>query len=282
MSEGPFVVKLGGALLDRPESAGAFFDAIARLHRERREGVVIVHGGGAAVDRHLAALGFASERREGIRLTPPEQMDAIAGVLAGTMNKRLVGMLRSLGLPAVGLCLGEAGVAECRKTTAFAFDPGRVGEICGGRPRLLEVLLAEGFLPVLSSIGLDAAGGLLNVNADDAAAGIARVLGARELVLLTDVPGVLGPHGAMLDRIDAETIARGIDEGWISGGMIAKVRGALGAAEAARVPVRIASWAEPSAILALVEGAAAGASGTCVEIDLAVDPVLSEGTASTR
>ena len=282
MSEGPFVVKLGGALLDRPEAAGSFFDALARLHRERREGVVIVHGGGAAVDRQLAALGHSSERREGIRITPPEQMDVIAGVLAGTMNKRLVGTLRAIGLPAVGLSLGESGVAECRKTTAFAFDPGRVGEICGGRPRLLEVLLAEGFMPVLSSIGLDAEGGLLNVNADDAAAGLARVLHARELVLLTDVPGVLGPQGTMLERIDAETMGKGIDEGWISGGMIAKVRGALGAAHAARVPVRIASWAEPAALLALVDGSATGACGTCVGIDLSADLPLPEGTASIR
>ncbi|MFM1889330.1 MAG: hypothetical protein RLZZ565_87, partial [Planctomycetota bacterium] len=112
MSSHPFVVKLGGALLDRPETAGSFFSALARLHRERREGVVVVHGGGAAVDRHLSALGFETERREGIRITPPEQIEAIAGVLAGSMNKRLVGILRALGLPAVGLCLGDAGVAE--------------------------------------------------------------------------------------------------------------------------------------------------------------------------
>jgi acetylglutamate kinase len=281
MSSNPFVVKLGGALLDRPESAQPFFAALARLHRERSEGVVVVHGGGAAVDRHLTALGYASERREGIRLTPPEQIDAIAGVLAGSMNKRLVGLLRSLGLPAVGLCLGEAGVVECRKTTAFAFDPGRVGEVCGGRPRLVEVLLAEGFLPVLSSIGLDDEGGLLNVNADDAAAGLARVLEARELVLLTDVPGVLGPDGSLLPRLDAARIAEGIEEGWIAGGMIAKVRGALAAAQAARVPVRIASWSDPAALLALVEGRGDGAAGTCVDLDILADITRPERIATT-
>ena len=280
MSSHPFVVKLGGALLDRPESAGAFFAALARLHRERREGVVVVHGGGAAVDRQLAALGFETERREGIRITPPEQIEAIAGVLAGSMNKRLVGLLRALGLPAVGLCLGEAGVVECRKTTAFPFGPGRVGEICGGRPRLLEVLLAEGFLPVLSSIGIDEEGGLLNVNADDAAAGLARVLAARELVLLTDVPGVLGPDGSLLPRLDASEIARGIEEGWIAGGMIAKVRGALAAAEAARVPVRIASWSEPASLLALLDGRG-GVSGTCVDLEAFAGTTRPERIASS-
>lgn len=283
MTSGPFVVKLGGALLDRPEAAPAFFAALARLHRERREGVVIVHGGGAAIDRQLAALGLSSERREGIRITPPEHMDVIAGVLAGTMNKRLVGTLRSLGLPAVGLSLGEAGVAECRKTAAFAFDPGRVGEICGGRPRLLEVLLSEGFLPVLSSIGIDAEGGLLNVNADEAAAGLARVLQARELVLLTDVPGVLGPDGSLLPHLDAAAISKGIEAGWIAGGMVAKVRGALAAAEASRVPVRIASWSDPAALLALVDGdLARGAAGTCVEIDAGPEPSRPERTALRR
>lgn len=281
MSSNPFVVKLGGALLDRPEAAGAFFSALARLHRERREGVVVVHGGGAAVDRHLSALGFETERREGIRITPPEQIEAIAGVLAGSMNKRLVGILRALGLPAVGLCLGEAGVAECRPSTAFPFDPGRVGEICGGRPRLVEVLLAEGFLPVLSSIGIDEHGGLLNVNADDAAAGLARLLRARELVLLTDVAGVLGPDGTLRPRLDAREIARGIEEGWIAGGMIAKVRGALAAAEAARVPVRIASWAEPASLLALLDGPQPGVFGTCVELELDADASRPERIAAS-
>ncbi|MGA1046034.1 MAG: acetylglutamate kinase [Phycisphaerales bacterium] len=281
MSSHPFVVKLGGALLDRPETAGSFFSALARLHRERREGVVVVHGGGAAVDRPLSALGFETERREGIRITPPEQIEAIAGVLAGSMNKRLVGILRALGLPAVGLCLGDAGVAECRPSTAFPFDPGRVGEICGGRPRLLEVLLAEGFLPVLSSIGLDGEGGLLNVNADDAAAGLAKLLRARELVLLTDVSGVLGPDGSLLPRLDATEIARGIEEGWIAGGMIAKVRGALAAAEAARVPVRIASWAEPASLLALLDGHQPGACGTCVDLEVDADSTHPERIGSS-
>ncbi len=277
----PIVVKLGGALLDRPESSPALFAAIARLHRARPGGVIIVHGGGAAVDRHLAALGMTSERREGIRITPPEQMEVIAGVLAGAMNTRLVGVLRAAGLPAVGLSLGAAEI-ECRKTSAFSFDPGRVGEVVGGRGRLLSVLLDEGFVPVLSSIGLDAEGAMLNVNADEAAAGVARVIAAAELVLLTDVAGVLGADGVLLPRLDGAAIEHGIAAGWISGGMIAKVRGAAAAARSAATPVRIASWSDPAPILALAEGSR-GSAGTCIEIDLS-EPVAeapTEGAATT-
>ncbi len=252
----PIVVKLGGALLDRPESSPALFAAIARLHRARPGGVIIVHGGGAAVDRHLAAL-------------------------AGAMNTRLVGVLRAAGLPAVGLSLGAAEI-ECRKTSAFSFDPGRVGEVVGGRGRLLSVLLDEGFVPVLSSIGLDAEGAMLNVNADEAAAGVARVIAAAELVLLTDVAGVLDADGVLLPRLDGAAIEHGIAAGWISGGMIAKVRGAAAAARSAATPVRIASWSDPAPILALAEGSR-GSAGTCIEIDLSetVAEAPTEGAATT-
>lgn len=261
----PIVVKVGGALLDDPARERPLFDALARLHRDRAGGVVLVHGGGVAVDRLLAALGHETVRREGIRLTPPSQMDPIAGVLAGSVNKRLVGHLLAMGLPAVGLCLGDGGLAECAVTDAFDFDPGRVGMVKGGRGRLLEVLLREGFLPCVSSIGIDPKGDLLNVNADDAAAGLARILRARELVLLTDVAGVRGADGAILASIDEPTASRGIEAGWISGGMIAKVRGALAAARVAGVPVRIASWSDAAPLLALAAGGAA-MGGTRVTI----------------
>lgn len=242
----PQVVKVGGGLLEADAGPAAIADLAASL---RRGGIVLVHGGGLAVDRHLAALGFATARREGIRITPPEQMDAIAGVLAGTVNKRLVAALRTAGLPAAGMCLGDGGIAACR-TRRGAFDAGCVGEVAGGEGGLLRVLLAAGYLPVVSSIGIGEDGELLNLNADDAAAGLARILGARELVLLTDTPGVRGRDGVTLPQLDGEAIADGIAEGWIAGGMVAKVRGALAAAEAAGIPARIASWRDPQSLCA--------------------------------
>jgi acetylglutamate kinase len=248
------VIKLGGRALEAPEISAPLVLALAERQRERPGGSVIVHGGGSSVDRLLRGLGHSIERREGIRITPPEQIDLVAGVLAGTVNKRLVAALCAAGAPAVGLCLGDGGIAACVPLRGVGFDPGAVGEVEGGDPRLLRALLDDEFLPVLSSIGFDAAGGLLNLNADTAAAGLAALLGADELLLLSDVPGVLGPDETLCERLDRDEIERGIAEGWIGGGMIAKVRSALSAAEGAGVPVRIGACGD----LALIAGASGG------------------------
>lgn len=255
---GPLVVKLGGALLDEAARFPQVFDALARMHQLHPCGVVIVHGGGKAVDRQLDRLGIHTERREGIRITPPEAVEQVTAVLAGAMNTQLLGLLLSRGASAVGLTLTDGHLARARKTERFGFDPGRVGELAGGDGALVKHLLAGGYLPVLSSIATCEAGGFLNVNADDAAAQLAGILGASGLLLLTDVPGVRGPDGSVIAELDADAAERLVAEGTVTGGMIAKVRGAVAAAEAAGVPVVIASWADPAALEALAAGASVG------------------------
>jgi acetylglutamate kinase len=252
----PTVIKLGGALLDEPHAHATAFDALARC--AQGSPAVIVHGGGKAVDRQLEALGMPTEKREGIRITPPDQMDQITGVLAGRMNARMVGLLLARGVKAVGLTLGDAGTTAARLTTRYAFDAGRVGEITGGDMALLRTLLAAGFVPVLSSIALDANGETLNVNADEAAAAIARLLPASRLALLTDVPGVKDASGRVVQELDAATCQAMIDRGEITGGMVAKVRGALEAARLARVPVLVAGWGDPSTLGRLADPDAPG------------------------
>jgi len=252
----PPVIKLGGALLDEPDAHASAFDALAACLRGTPS--VVVHGGGKAVDRQLERLGMESRKRDGIRITPPDQMDEITGVLAGCMNARLVGLLLARGVRAVGLTLGDAGVTRARVTTRYAFDAGRVGEITSGDPGLLHTLLQAGFTPVLSSIALDSHGEALNVNADEAAAAIARVLPAERLVLLTDVPGVKDGSGRVVHCLDAAQTQAMIDSGEITGGMVAKVRGALEAAETAGVPVLVAGWNEPAALARLADAEAPG------------------------
>jgi acetylglutamate kinase len=255
---GPLVVKLGGKALDDPGQSPWLWEALCVLHRSHRGGVVLVHGGGAAVDRQLERLGLVSERREGIRVTPQEHLNQIVGVLAGTLNKSLVGWIRRSGVAAVGLCLGDGDAVRTSKTTRFAFDPGRVGEVIGGEGRLLRTLLGAGFLPVLCSIGLDDAGEALNVNADEAAAGVAAVAGAAGLLLLTDVPGVLDASRRLLPELTAAEADALIAAGTIHGGMIPKVRGAVQAAQAAGVPATIASWNGPDDLLRLAKGERVG------------------------
>jgi acetylglutamate kinase len=252
------LIKLGGAAVDEAVAHPALFTALAGLHRDLAGGLVLVHGGGAAVDRRLDRLGLASEKRQGIRITPPDQIDEVVATLAGLVNKRLVGLLRRAGVRAVGLCLGDGGTARCTTARQYDFDPGRVGEVAGIDAQLLDTLLDAGFLPVVCSIGLDDDGAALNINADDAAAALAAHLRTAGLVLLTDEPGVRGGDGVVLDELNEEQVERLIGSGGIFGGMIPKVRSALHVAAAAGAPVTIASWSDPAVIRRLARGEPVG------------------------
>jgi acetylglutamate kinase len=261
LQAGPILVKLGGAAIDQANDHPELFQAICDLHRRAQvdgSGVVLVHGGGKAVDRQLERLGFTTERRDGIRITPPGQIEQIVGVLAGSVNKSLVGHIQQFGVPAVGLCLSDGNFADCAKADHYSFDPGCVGEVRGGNPKLIDLLLGSGFLPVLSSIGLDEQGKALNINADDAAGALATVLGCRELILFTDVPGVLDASGRIIEELTAEDIEARIASGEISGGMIPKVRGALQAAREAKAPAVITAWNNRESLAKLAAGERVG------------------------
>ena len=255
----PLVVKVGGALLEQAAAHLDAFKGLVALHHAHRAqgggGIVLVHGGGAQVDAQLRLVGIETPRIEGIRVTTREAIDQVVGVLAGSAHVRLLGILSAQGARCVGLGLSDGGLCACRHTTKFAFDAGEVGEITGGDGSVVRALLAAGFMPVVNSIGLSADGAPLNVNADEAACAIARVVGAAGLVLLTDVPGVLDASKALIPELDAERIESLIADGTISGGMIPKVRNALDAAAQAGCPATIASWRNPAAI-------ATGATGT--------------------
>ena len=241
------VVKIGGTLLDDPEARRAFIAAVARASAAERR-IVLVHGGGAAVDRHLDRIGVRTRRVDGIRHTPPELMPEIAAVLAGEVGTMLVSDLRAAGIPALGLRLGDDDGLEIARFEA-ASDPGAVGTVEGGTARLLEALLANGRVPAVASIGFLPDGSPVNVNADDAAAGIARALPADRLLLLTDVPGVLDAEGRTLPSLDAERIEHLVADGVIEGGMVPKVLGGLEVARSTGIPVVVGHWADPAVLL---------------------------------
>jgi acetylglutamate kinase len=241
----PLVVKIGGAALEKQRASPALWRALLDKHTTHAGGVVLVHGGGRMVDALLDRLGMPTERREGLRITPQDQMDVIAGVLAGTVNKQLVGTINAAGggrRAAVGLCLGDAGVVRVEKLTRRDFDIGCVGVVCeagAGDGELLRELLRREYLPVVACVGIDEMGGLLNVNGDDAAAGIAATLRASALVLMTDVAGVKGADGSVMEELDSRGAEELIASGVVSGGMIPKVRSALGASRRVGSPVYI-------------------------------------------
>ncbi|MBK7406556.1 MAG: acetylglutamate kinase [Phycisphaerales bacterium] len=261
MSDAPIVVKLGGRALDEASSRPALWDALATLAKSAPGGLVLVHGGGGAVDAHLARLGLTSERRAGLRVTPESEIAEVVAVLRGVVNTQLVGLLEARGAPSAGLGLSDGGACRCEKHAPDGIDLGRVGRVAprgGADGALWRTLLGAGVTPVLSSIGLDHMGRPLNVNADDAALGVAQILCAGALVLLTDVPGILDGDKRLIEEIDTDGIESLIASGVISGGMIPKARAAAGAAEASGVPTIIASWDAPERLAPLASGGRAG------------------------
>ena len=255
-----FVVKLGGALLDDSAALSATIDSICALHTARPGSVIVVHGGGSSVDRHLAKLGMPTEKRDGIRLTPPDQMIEISAVLSGRVNATIVAELLARGSSAVGLSLADGFLTSSITTTRYSFNPGRVGEVVGGDAKLVHTLLNAGFLPIISSVAVDAGGDLLNVNADDAAAAIARIVGATRLIFLTDVSGVLDQDGALISKITAPEVATLIEQGVIYGGMIPKINNALATATETGVCVVIAGWRDKNILARLAEGESVGST----------------------
>lgn len=255
---GPIVIKLGGAAVESPAGAGEVLRAMAGLCRAAPGRVVLVHGGGKAIDQHLSRLGIVSERREGLRVTGDAEIGEVVAVLAGRVNKTIVAALLAADVRAVGLSLGDGGLCAAERFAPGGVDLGWVGRVTGGDASLARALLAGGFVPVIAPCAFDEAGRMLNVNGDDAAAGVARVIGAELLVLLTDVAGVLDEQRRVIPRLDARGIDDLIARGVVTGGMVPKVRAALDAAQASGAATLIASWSDASVMGSLLTGAPKG------------------------
>lgn len=248
----PLVIKLGGALIDEAGVRDELVGKLKALHQCGQR-FVLVHGGGKAVDAQLAKLGMVSEKRMGLRVTPKEHLEQIVGVLAGQMNAQLSASLLASGIPAVGLSLADGGTIRAEAVPELGF----VGKVRPGNAALLSVLLASGFVPVLSSIA-QAEGECLNVNADDAAEAVAQLIGAETLVLLTDVAGVLDGQGQCLPRLDKPAIDALIAAGTISGGMTPKVLAAHKASAMSGAPVLITHWRRADALAGIRQGQTPG------------------------
>lgn len=226
------VVKIGG----RPLGDAAWLAEFAAMAARSATPLVVVHGGGPEVDSISVRLGVPVERRGGLRITTPEGLEVATMVLGGLLNKRLVDALRMAGVDALGLSGVDGALVTAQVVAGGAL--GRVGEVVNVRAELIHGLLGLGLLPVISPISRDAAGGALNVNADDAAVAIAAALGATELLFLTDVPAVRGPVGE-LSSLSAGEAEHLLEAGVIRDGMAVKVRAALRGVAAGLGGVRI-------------------------------------------
>lgn len=225
----PWVVKLGGSLLEDDTRRRRALGAIARVW-ESGVPVVLVHGGGRKIDEHLAALGLMRSVHRGLRVTGPATLEAVVAVLAGIVNKGLVGELGSMGVSAAGISGidGSTLVAE-RHPPLDGVDLGHVGAAPAARGELLRALLGANLLPVLAPLAAGRSGGILNLNADAAAAAVAGALGSARLVFFTDVDGVRDGSGRTLGRLTVAGAEDLLATGAASGGMRPKLAAALAA-----------------------------------------------------
>ena len=216
------VIKYGGAALVNEEIKSTIIKDIALMKFVGFKPVV-VHGGGKDINKALERVGIEPQFKDGLRVTDEETMEVVQEVLVGKVNKSLVTELCLQGINAVGVCGKDSGFMKVKKATPNGLDLGLVGEVTEVDTTLINTLLDNDFVPVISTVGVDEEGNSYNVNADYAAVAVAGALNAEKLVFITDVAGVNDPNSVISTTNTAE-INELIADGTIAGGMIPKVQ----------------------------------------------------------
>ena len=252
------VVKYGGHAMGEEEMAKSFARDIV-LMEQTAINPVVVHGGGPQIGDMLNRLGIKSEFAAGLRITDAATIEIVEMVLAGSINKQIVGFINGAGGRAVGLCGKDGNMVLARKISRSMVDPdshiekivdlGFVGEPEKVDMTVLTQILGRDLIPVLAPLATSREGVTYNINADTFAGAIAGALRAKRLLLLTDVPGVLDKSKSLIRELSADDARRLIADGTISGGMIPKVETCLYALEQGVEGVVILDGRVPHAVL---------------------------------
>jgi acetylglutamate kinase len=216
------VVKYGGAAMVHEELRQAVFRDLVLLASVGVQPVV-VHGGGPEINQWLGRMGVEAQFRDGLRVTDPTTMDVVEMVLVGRVNKQIVNGLNHLGGKAVGLCGSDGNLVQAR--THGDGSHGLVGEVAAVNPAVLNPLLSNGYIPVISSVAPDAGGQAHNINADTVAGELAASLEAEKLILLTDTAGILRDRhnpASLIRKLTLPEARQLIAEEVVAGGMIPK------------------------------------------------------------
>jgi len=246
------LIKLGGTLLDAKDSRARLASEIAAL---QHHAVVVVHGGGKQMTRYLTERGVESRFVNGLRVTTPDVVDAVLKVFAGTVNTELVGAFRAAGARAVGLTGLDSGLVDAEPLSP---ELGFVGKPVHSDAGLINLLTEGGYLPVVACVAGDATGAVYNVNADQMAVACASSFCAAKLIFLTDVDGVKGADGAVLESLTVAEAAALIESGVATGGMQAKLEAAVAALRAGVGEIVIAPGARSGIVAEILSGAHMG------------------------
>ena len=253
-----FVIKYGGHAMGDPEAARDFAEDVVLL---KAVGInpVVVHGGGPQIGAMLKRLGVESTFVGGLRVTDAATAEVAEMVLAGKINKEIVGWIAALGGRAVGISGKDANLVIAEKVTRTEpdrnsgierhVDLGFVGEPVAVDPAILRNLARDGFIPIVAPVALGTDGVTYNINADTMAGAIAGALDAKRFFLLTDVAGVLDRQGQLMSDLDPERIEALKADGTISGGMIPKVETCVAAVAAGVEAAVILDGRVPHAML---------------------------------
>jgi acetylglutamate kinase len=234
-----FVIKYGGAAQVKDGLKESFAKDIVLLNFIGIK-TTIVHGGGPMISATMEKMGKKPMFVQGQRVTDRETMDIVEMVLGGLVNKEIVTLINSHGGKAVGLSGKDAGLIKAKKKVIRKssesgideiIDIGLVGEVTHVDPHIISCLEKDGFIPVISPIGIGPKGETLNINADYIAASVASSLKAEKLMLLTDVPGIMDKKGRIISTVTKRQTKKLFADGTITGGMMPKVQACLRAIE---------------------------------------------------
>src|SRR5262245_26752701 len=256
--EETIVTKYGGHAMGDEDLARAFARDIVLLEQTAINPVV-VHGGRPQIEAMLNKAGVQSQFAGGLRVTDDKTLEIVEMVLAGSINKQIVGFINAAGGKAIGLCGKDGNMVIAKKATRRVVDPdsniekvidlGFVGEPDKVNTTVLDTILGKELIPVLAPVCAAENGGSYNVNADTFAGAIAGALKAKRFLLLTDVPGVLDKNKKLIDKLSAKQVRNLIADGTISGGMIPKVETCLYALDKGVEGVVILDGKVPHAVL---------------------------------
>jgi acetylglutamate kinase len=256
--EETIVIKYGGHAMGNETVARSFARDIVLLEQTAINPVV-VHGGGPQIEAMLKRAGVQSQFAAGLRITDAATLEIVEMVLAGSINKQIVGFINAAGGKAIGLCGKDGNMVIAKKATRKVVDPdsqierfvdlGFVGEPDKVDTTVLDTVLGRELIPVLAPVAASADGGSFNVNADTFAGAIAGALKAKRFLLLTDVPGVLDKSKQLIKEMSAADVRKLIADGTITAGMIPKVETCLYALEKGVEGVVILDGRVPHAVL---------------------------------